>query len=101
MWVAPASSSQKLRRMASLAIAGPNDPRRPAVQRAKSQRASQLIAEAAGSGATSYVGDVSRPTRLAPSEFDRLCAQATLPLPLSPTPALTLTLALTPTCPLR
>ena len=78
MWVAPASSSQKLRRMASLAIAGPNDPRRPAVQRAK-----------------------SRPTRLAPSEFDRLCAQATLPLPLSPTPALTLTLALTLTCPLR
>ena len=75
VWVAPASSSQKLRRMASLAIAGPNDPRRPAVMRANSQRTTRLLADAASSHSPRGSGNVTRPTRLAPSEFDRLCAQ--------------------------
>ena len=72
VWVAPAASAQRLRRSASLSIAGPDDVRRPGVARQNSQKRSPTGDGPAGG--VMLAGSVSTP-QLPPSEFDALCAR--------------------------
>ena len=72
VWVAPAASAQRLRRSASLSIAGPDDVRRPGVARQNSQKRSPPSGDGPAGGApASSVGTPQLP----PSEFDALCAR--------------------------